>query len=62
MNFGDSGIELELRIWIQDPENGLGGVRSEVNLAIWRGFKEAGITIPFPQRDIHIKGGEIDQK
>jgi len=57
MQFGDSGIELELRIWIQDPENGLGGVRSEVNLAIWRGFKAAGITIPFPQRDVHIKGG-----
>jgi len=57
MQFGDSGIELELRIWIQDPENGLGGVRSEVNLAMWRGFKAAGITIPFPQRDVHIKGG-----
>jgi len=57
MEFADSGIALELRIWIQDPENGLGGVRSEVNLAIWRGFKAAGITIPFPQRDVHIKGG-----
>jgi small-conductance mechanosensitive channel len=57
MQFADSGIALELRIWIQDPENGLGGVRSEVNLAIWRAFKQAGITIPFPQRDVHIKSG-----
>jgi len=57
MNFADSGIELELRLWIGDPENGLGGVRSEVNVAIWRAFKEAGITIPYPQRDIHIKSG-----
>ncbi|OIO70692.1 MAG: mechanosensitive ion channel protein MscS [Zetaproteobacteria bacterium CG1_02_55_237] len=57
MQFADSGIALELRIWIQDPENGLGGVRSEVNLAIWRAFKQAGITIPYPQRDIHIKSG-----
>lgn len=57
MEFADSGISLELRIWIADPENGLGGVRSDVNLAIWRGFKQAGITIPFPQRDVHIKGG-----
>ena len=56
LEFGDNGILLELRTWIMDPENGLGGVRSEVNLAIWRGFKEAGITIPFPQRDVHIKG------
>ena len=59
MEFADSGIALELRIWIQDPENGLGGVRSEVNLAIWRGFKQAGITIPYPQRDIHIKSGGV---
>ena len=59
MEFADSGIQLELRIWILDPENGLGGVRSEVNLAIWRGFKEAGITIPYPQRDVHIKHGHM---
>lgn len=55
MEFGDNGMLLELRIWIRDPENGLGGVRSEVNLAMWKAFKNAGITIPFPQRDIHIK-------
>lgn len=59
MEFADSGIQLELRIWIQDPENGLGAVRSDVNLAIWRGFKAAGITIPFPQRDIHIINGAL---
>lgn len=59
MEFGDNGIVLELRIWILDPENGLGGVRSEVNLAIWRAFKKAGITIPYPQRDIHIKEGAM---
>jgi len=59
MEFGDNGILLELRIWILDPENGLGGVRSEVNLAIWRAFKKAGITIPYPQRDIHIKEARI---
>ncbi|ATX82068.1 Mechanosensitive ion channel [Mariprofundus ferrinatatus] len=59
MEFGDNGIVLELRIWILDPENGLGGVRSEVNLAIWKAFKKAGITIPYPQRDIHIKSGQV---
>lgn len=59
IEFGDNGIVLELRIWIVDPENGLGSVRSEVNLAIWREFKAAGITIPYPQRDIHIKDGRL---
>jgi small-conductance mechanosensitive channel len=54
MEFADSGIQLELRAWITDPENGVNNVVSEVNLAIWRTFKEHGITIPFPQRDVHL--------
>jgi len=53
--FADSGISLELRVWICDPENGFANVKSDINLAIWRGFKKAGITIPYPQRDLHIK-------
>ncbi|MDP2353315.1 MAG: mechanosensitive ion channel [Pseudomonadota bacterium] len=57
MSFGDNGIELELRVWIQDPQAGLASVRSDINLAIWRAFKEAGITIPYPQRDLHIRSG-----
>jgi small-conductance mechanosensitive channel len=57
MNFGDNGIELELRVWIQDPEAGLANVRSDINIAIWRAFKQAGIVIPYPQRDLHIVGG-----
>jgi small-conductance mechanosensitive channel len=54
MAFGDDGIELQLRVWIQDPQEGINNVRSDVNLAIWRAFKAAGITIPFPQRDVHL--------
>ena len=54
MEFGDNGIALEARVWISDPEIGIANVLSEVNLGIWRGFKEAGITIPFPQRDVHV--------
>jgi small-conductance mechanosensitive channel len=57
MAFGESGIELELRVWIQDPEAGMGSVLSDINLAIWRAFKAAGIVIPYPQRDLHIRSG-----
>lgn len=57
IEFGDSGIKLELRVWIQDPESGLASVRSDINLAIWRAFKAAGIVIPYPQRDLHIRSG-----
>jgi small-conductance mechanosensitive channel len=55
MGFGDNGIELELRVWIRDPQQGVANVRSDVNLAIWKGFREAGITIPFPQQDLYVK-------
>ena len=55
LKFADSGIELELRVWLLDPQEGVGNVRSDINLAIWRGFKEAGITIPYPQRDVHLR-------
>lgn len=55
MEFGDSGIELQLRVWIGDPENGFANVTSDINLAIWKGFKAGGVTIPYPQRDLHIK-------
>jgi small-conductance mechanosensitive channel len=54
LRFGDNGIELELRIWINDPENGVANVTSDINLAFWKRFKEHNITIPFPQRDLHL--------
>jgi small-conductance mechanosensitive channel len=54
MSFGDNGINLELRLWLEDPEEGVGSVKSAINMAIWKGFKEKGITIPYPQRDIHM--------
>ena len=53
--FGDSSLDLELRVWVNDPQNGLGGVRSQVLLGIWDKFKAHGIEFPYPQRDIHIK-------
>lgn len=55
IGFGDSGIELELRVWIGDPQEGVNNIRSELNVGIWKAFKEAGITIPYPQRDLHVK-------
>ncbi len=49
-NFAADGLELTIAYWIRDPENGQGGVRSAVNLAILRTLNEAGVDIPFPQR------------
>ena len=54
IEFGDNGIGLELRVWYTDPEKGIANLKSDIYLAIWKRFKESGITIPFPQRDVHI--------
>jgi small-conductance mechanosensitive channel len=53
-DFADSGINLELGFWVGDPEKGMGSLRSDINLAIWRAFRQAGIAIPFPQREVRI--------
>ena len=55
MGFGDSSVDLELRLWIDDPQQGRANVLSEVLLNVWDRFHEHGITIPFPQRDLHVK-------
>jgi small-conductance mechanosensitive channel len=53
--FGDSSVDLELRIWIDDPQNGISNVKSLVLLLVWDKFHAHGIEIPFPQRDLHLK-------
>ena len=55
MGFGDSSVDLELRLWISDPVNGIANVRSEVLLDVWQKFHEHGVEIPFPQRDLHLR-------
>jgi len=55
MGFGDSAINLELRVWIRDPQNGVANVRSELYWGIWKEFREHNIQIPFPQRDVNLK-------
>ncbi len=54
MGFGDNGINLELRLWVNDPENGVNNVRSDAYVRIWHAFRAAGISIPYPQRDVRL--------
>ncbi|MDI6654678.1 MAG: mechanosensitive ion channel family protein [Candidatus Hydrothermarchaeota archaeon] len=58
-SFGDSSFNFELLCWVDEPML-KGRVLHQINKAIYKRFKEEGITIPFPQRDIHIynRGGE----
>ncbi len=55
VGFGDSTVNLELRVWLNDPQNGIGAVKSDLLWGIWRRFHEHGIELPFPQRDLHFK-------
>lgn len=53
-NLGDYGIELELNTWINDAEAGQGNLRSDLLLAIWKKFREQGIEVPYPQREVRL--------
>ncbi|RME33763.1 MAG: mechanosensitive ion channel family protein, partial [Gammaproteobacteria bacterium] len=52
--FGDSALEFEIRFYIYNIDDRL-SVTSDLNFAIDQAFREAGIEIPFPQRDLHIR-------
>ena len=56
LNLADSGITLELAVWIDDPQNGHLNVRSALYQAILREFAANGIQIPFPQREVRVLG------
>lgn len=51
--FGDSAVEIAYRYWV--PTESFFEVQYRVNLAVWKAIGTAGITIPFPQRDVHLK-------
>lgn len=55
--FGDSSINLELRFWVNDPENGVANVASEILLLIWDKFKKNGVEVPYPQHDLRMRTG-----
>lgn len=52
--FGDNSVDLELRIWLRDPQNGLANIKNLVLLRIWDLYNEHGIEFPFPQRELHL--------
>jgi small-conductance mechanosensitive channel len=56
LQFTDNGIALELVVWINDPELGQGNLKSALNIGIWKAFRDNGIRIPYPQRDVRIIG------
>jgi small-conductance mechanosensitive channel len=53
--FGSSSVDFEVSIWTSDPWSKL-KIRSDLAFVIWRALKEAGVTIAFPQLDVHFDG------
>lgn len=51
---GENGIDLQLSIWVNDPEEGFGSLKSSLYLKILADFRAAGIVIPFPQREVRM--------
>jgi len=58
-NFGESGIDLTLVFYVEDAEEGTLRLKSDISKEFWREFQKQGVEIPFPQRDLHIKSGEL---
>ncbi|WP_338468563.1 mechanosensitive ion channel [Novosphingobium sp. ZN18A2] len=56
--YGHSSVNFVIQCWINDPEEGLGNVRSAVLKRLWVLFKENGIELPFPQRDLNFRRNE----
>jgi small-conductance mechanosensitive channel len=52
-DFGNSSVDFEVSVWVDDPFGRFVNI-SHLNTAIWFGLKEAGITIAYPQMDLHL--------
>lgn len=60
--FGDSSLNFVLRVWNQNLVHTRYVLYSRLNFAIWDKFKQNGIQIPFPQRDLHLRSGFSDMR
>lgn len=54
VEFGDSSLNFVLRFWIKDAEKGVTNMRGAVMLALWDAFRENGIAIPYPHREVFL--------
>jgi len=56
--FAEAGMKFSLTFWIADPD-GMDNVKSEVMLSLWDAFKREGIRVPYPVREIRVRGGTL---
>jgi small-conductance mechanosensitive channel len=58
VEFTEHGMKFSLTFWIADPD-GMENVKSEVMMSLWDAFKREGIKVPYPVREIRIRGGAL---
>jgi small-conductance mechanosensitive channel len=56
--FAEAGMKFSLTFWIADPD-GMDNVKSDVMLSLWEAFKREGIKVPYPVREIRVRGGAL---
>jgi small-conductance mechanosensitive channel len=56
--FTEAGMKFSLTFWIGDPD-GMDNVKSEVMVALWDAFKREGIRVPYPVRELVVRGGAL---
>ena len=57
-HFAADGLELTVSFWIADPD-GMDSVKSEVMVQLWDAFKREGIRVPYPVREIRVRGDTL---
>jgi small-conductance mechanosensitive channel len=56
--FAEAGMKFSLTFWIADPSD-MDSMKSEVMLSLWEAFKREGIRVPYPVREIRVRGGAL---
>ncbi len=57
--FTDRGMRFSLTFWIADPYAGMDNIKSDVMIALWEAFKREGIRVPYPVRELRVRGGAL---
>jgi small-conductance mechanosensitive channel len=57
-DFTEAGMKYSLTFWIPDPD-GMDNVKSDVMLSLWEAFKREGIRVPYPVRELRVRGGAL---
>ena len=58
VEFAEAGMKFSLTFWIASPD-GMDNVKSEVMLSLWDAFKREDIRVPYPVREIRVRGGAL---